>query len=107
MPMSSFHRTGGCWWRWLEEGRGLSLSTAERRRGLGYQWKRISKPHLENIDPDKEHFFLFGGGYERLQTLQSSGQQAIKIAWYCQASLASAPLRGGMYRTKQGGVSLG
>jgi hypothetical protein len=39
--------------------------------GLGYQWKTISKPHLVNIDPDKEHLFLFGGGYERLQTLQS------------------------------------
>ena len=39
--------------------------------GLGYQWKRISKLHLKNIDPDKEHSFLFGGGYEYLRTLQA------------------------------------
>jgi hypothetical protein len=39
--------------------------------GLGYQWKKIRKPHLKNIDPDKEHSFLFGGGYEYLRTLQA------------------------------------
>jgi len=36
--------------------------------GLGYQLKRITKPHWENIDRDKEYTFVFGGGYERLQT---------------------------------------
>jgi len=39
--------------------------------GLGYQWNKISKPHLENIDPDKEHTFLFGGGYEHLRTVSN------------------------------------
>ena len=38
---------------------------------LGYQFKTILRPHLENIDPDKEHHFLFGGGYEFLRTIQS------------------------------------
>ena len=37
--------------------------------GIGYQWKRITKPHLENIDPDKEHLLVVAGGYENLQTL--------------------------------------
>jgi hypothetical protein len=39
--------------------------------GLGYQWKRFSKPHLGNIDPDKEHFLVAGVGYEYLETVQS------------------------------------
>ncbi len=38
---------------------------------LGYQYKPILKPHIQNIDPDKEHYFLFGGGYEFLRTVQS------------------------------------
>jgi Protein of unknown function (DUF2490) len=39
--------------------------------GLGYLFKPITRPHLENIDPDKEHYVLFGGGYEHLRTIQS------------------------------------
>jgi hypothetical protein len=39
--------------------------------GLGYQLKPILKPHLKNIDQDKEHHLVFGGGYEYLQTVQS------------------------------------
>lgn len=39
--------------------------------GLGYQFKRIAKQHLVNIDPDKEHYLVFGGGYEHLTTIQS------------------------------------
>lgn len=38
---------------------------------LGYQFKRILRPHIENIDPDKEHYFVFGAGYEYLRTIQS------------------------------------
>lgn len=38
---------------------------------LGYQFKPIRREHLENIDPEKEHYFLFGGGYEFLRTIQS------------------------------------
>lgn len=39
--------------------------------GLGYQLKSILTPHLENIDQDKEHYLVFGGGYEFLRTIQS------------------------------------
>jgi Protein of unknown function (DUF2490) len=35
---------------------------------LGRQFKPISKAHWKNIDPDKEHFFVLGGGYEFLRT---------------------------------------
>ena len=37
---------------------------------LGYQRKEITKPHLQNIDPDKEYTLLLGGGYEYLNTDQ-------------------------------------
>ncbi len=37
--------------------------------GLAYQWKTISRPHAENINPDKEHWLAFGAEYERLNTL--------------------------------------
>ncbi len=39
--------------------------------GVGRQLKLIRKPHPENADTDKEHTFVLGGGYERLQTFQS------------------------------------
>ncbi len=39
--------------------------------GLGYQFKPILREHLINIDPDKEHYLVFGGGYEFLRTNQS------------------------------------
>lgn len=55
----------------LKKGEEFPYQQLNAGVGLGYQWKTISKPHLVNIDPDKEHLFLFGGGYERLQTLQS------------------------------------
>jgi hypothetical protein len=40
---------------------------------LGYQFKPILRSHVKNIDPDKEHYFLFGAGYEFLKT-HSSGK---------------------------------
>jgi hypothetical protein len=39
--------------------------------GLGYQFKPISIVHTTNIDPDKEFHFLFGAGYEYLNTTSS------------------------------------
>ena len=72
MLTSSFRRTGACWLLSdLKKGEEFPYQELNAGVGLGYQWKRIVKPHLENIDPDKEHFFLFGGGYERLQYIQS------------------------------------
>jgi hypothetical protein len=39
--------------------------------GIGRQIKPILTPHWENIDPDKEHYLLLGGGYEYLRTTNS------------------------------------
>lgn len=55
----------------LRKGENYPYQQLYAGLGLGYQWKRITKPHWEDIDPDKEHTFVFGGGYERLQTLNS------------------------------------
>src|SRR5215472_8984999 len=55
----------------LKKGEDFPYQQIYAGFGLGYQWKQITKPHLENINPDKEHRFVFGGGYERLQTVSS------------------------------------
>jgi hypothetical protein len=59
----------------LKKGEDFPYQQLNTGLGLGYQWKRISKPHPENIDPDKEFTLVFGGGYEYLQTFQSKGSQ--------------------------------
>jgi Protein of unknown function (DUF2490) len=38
---------------------------------FGYQFKPILREHLANIDPDKEHYLLLGGGYTFLRTTDS------------------------------------
>jgi hypothetical protein len=55
----------------LPQGAGYSYQQQYVAAGLGYQFKSILTPHLINIDPDKEHYVLFGGGYEFLRTMQS------------------------------------
>jgi hypothetical protein len=55
----------------LEQGVGYPFQQWYAAAALGYQFKPILKPHIENIDPDKEHYFVFGGGYEFLRTVQS------------------------------------
>ena len=55
----------------LEQGVGFPYQQVYAAAGLGYQFKGILKPHLENIDQDKEHYLVFGGGYEFLRTIQS------------------------------------
>lgn len=55
----------------LEQGVGYPFQQWYAAAALGYQFKPILRPHPENIDPDKEHYFLFGGGYEFLRTTQS------------------------------------
>jgi hypothetical protein len=55
----------------LEQGAGYPFQQWYAAAALGYQFKRIMTPHWENIDPDKEHYLLFGGGYEFLRTAQS------------------------------------
>ena len=39
--------------------------------GIGYQFKPILRPHVENIDRDREHYLLIGVGYNYLRTTQS------------------------------------
>lgn len=55
----------------LEQAVGYPFQQWYVAAALGYQFKPILKPHLENIDPDKEHYILLGGGYEFLRTNQS------------------------------------
>ena len=55
----------------LEQGIGYPYQQWYAAAGVGYQLKPILKIHLENIDPDKEHWLVFGGGYEFLRTAQS------------------------------------
>ena len=55
----------------LKKGEDFPYQQLYAGIGVGYQWKKITKPHVENINPDKEHILVFGGGYERLQTLTS------------------------------------
>jgi len=54
-----------------KKGQDFSYQQLDAGLGFGYQWKRISKPHLENVDPDKEFRLVVGGGYEYLRTLQA------------------------------------
>ena len=55
----------------VEQGAGYPYQQWYAAAAIGYQFKPILKPHWINIDPDKEHYFLFGGGYEFLRTTQS------------------------------------
>jgi len=55
----------------LEQGVGYPFQQWYAAAALGYQLKPILRPHPENIDPDKEHYLLFGGGYEFLRTVKS------------------------------------
>ena len=43
----------------LKKGEDFPYQQIYAGFGLGYQWKRITRPHPENIDPDKEHTFVF------------------------------------------------
>jgi hypothetical protein len=56
----------------VEQGVGYPYQQWYAAAGLGYQFKRILKPHIENIDSDKEHYLVFGAGYEFLRTAQSN-----------------------------------
>src|SRR5271169_2461980 len=55
----------------LEQAAGYPFQQWYAAAALGYQFKPILREHLLNIDPDKEHYLVFGGGYEFLRTTQS------------------------------------
>ena len=52
----------------LEQGIGFPFQQWYAAGALGYQFKPILREHILNIDPDKEHYLVFGGGYEFLRT---------------------------------------
>jgi hypothetical protein len=54
----------------LEQGINYSYQQWYAAGALGYQFKPILREHVLNIDPDKEHYLVFGGGYEFLRTTQ-------------------------------------
>jgi hypothetical protein len=58
-------------WAELKEGEDFPYQQGDIGVGLGYQWKRFTRPHLQNIDPDKESILVAGVGYEYLRTIQS------------------------------------
>ena len=55
----------------LQQGVDYSYRQGYAAAAIGYQFKPILRPHLQNIDQDKEHYFVLGGGYEFLRTVQS------------------------------------
>jgi hypothetical protein len=55
----------------VEQGVEYPFQQVYAAGALGRQFKPILKPHWENIDQDKEHYLLLGGGYEFLRTAQS------------------------------------
>lgn len=55
----------------LEQAVGYPFQQWYVTAGIGRQVKPILRPHWRNIDPDKEHYLLLGGGYEFLRTTQS------------------------------------
>lgn len=55
----------------MKKGSDFEYQELYEGLGLGYKLKSISKTHVQNIDPEKEHYFTFGGGYEHLQSVTS------------------------------------
>jgi hypothetical protein len=55
----------------LEQGVDFPYQQWYVAAAAGYQFKPILREHLLNIDPDKEHYLVMGGGYEFLRTTQS------------------------------------
>jgi hypothetical protein len=55
----------------LEQALGYPFQQWYAAAGVGRQFQPISRPHLRNIDPDKEYHLLLGIGYEYLRTTQS------------------------------------
>jgi hypothetical protein len=58
---------------WGELQDGLNFSYNRWRTGglLTYRLKPILKLHLRDIDEDRNHYLVFGGGYEYLHTVQN------------------------------------
>jgi hypothetical protein len=75
-PEADFHVQLRSKWRvlsfvGLEQAAGYPFQQWYVAAGIGRRFKPILLPHLENIDPDKEHYLLLGIGYDYLRTTQS------------------------------------
>jgi len=56
----------------LKNGEDYSYDQWRVGAGLGYQLKSFRRPHLADIDPQKEHKLLIGGGYEYIESTDAS-----------------------------------
>jgi hypothetical protein len=56
----------------LKNGEDYSYDQWRLGAALGYQMKSFVRPHLEDIDPQREHKLLFGAGYEYIESTESS-----------------------------------
>lgn len=56
----------------LKNGEDYSYDQWRLGAALGYQMKSFARPHLEDIDPQREHKLLFGAGYEYIESTESS-----------------------------------
>ena len=68
-------RTGIETWGELQHGWNFSF---QRWRGgaiLSRRMKRILKPHRLDINPNNEHYLVFGAGYEYLHTVQNGSKK--------------------------------
>ncbi len=75
-PEADLHLQLGSQWRLLalvglEQAAGYSFQQWYAGAGIGRQIKPILRYHWKNIDPDKEHYLIAGGGYEFLRTTAS------------------------------------
>jgi Protein of unknown function (DUF2490) len=55
----------------LKKGEENQYQQLNAGAGIARQFRPILRPHTKNADLDKEHTFVVGAGYERLQVFQS------------------------------------
>jgi hypothetical protein len=58
-------------WGELQDGANFSFNRWRTGALLTYRLKPILKLHLRDIDEDRNHYPVFGGGYEYLHTVQN------------------------------------
>lgn len=56
----------------IKDGEDYSYNQWRVGAGIGYQMKSFTRPHLVDIDPEKEHKLVFSTGYEYIASTESS-----------------------------------
>ena len=56
----------------LKSGEDYSYDQWRVGAALGYQVKSFARPHLEDIDPQREHKLVFGAGYEYIASTEAA-----------------------------------